>query len=355
MTSAVFFEKADEERYRRGWPHAVELASDHPDDRKPDASLKKLYKHFLGAYQGRWPREVAARFARVMSVSRTEWPVRFDLTPERKAAIDAGAPVDEALASRTLALHFAAGGRWAPDMQQHLLFVLEAFVGTDTLLRLLVGELERLPKAKWPAQDHDALLAVPYFAYLSGFLLLRASPDVATRERARLEALYEATVDEGIVGAEQTLRGGLDLGLHGVDGAKRVLAESHWQYLHWYGFAADLALLRERLNAGSKAEWNPDARLVYIGGAELLDDFAKPGVLRKTAQWRRAWLEHIGAFQHESVPRVMVENIDNKKAGTFPIDWIRAHEGYAVPLIQKLASEGGALATKAKSALSAIA
>lgn len=94
--------------------------------------------------------------------------------------------------------------------------------------------------------------------------------------------------------------------------------------------------------------------MIYTCGAELIEAFTTPTVMRKTTRWRAVWLEHVGMFEHEGIVRLMVEQIGDKNAGSLPIEWLKGHADYATPRIERMARGGGALEEKARMALHAI-
>jgi hypothetical protein len=329
------FTDAQTTLYQRGYPHLVQLVDDHEDDKKPDPT-KIFAKSVFGRYHVRWPRKTAQAFVRAC----TTQPSRMISTPADAAPIT----IDDV---RTCLAHQLAAPRQLAFFADHeLVFCIEALVGTDATLSVLVDLLCTLPEERWPAagtaldpeshakpdfmapQIHRANVlgsngAVGYYAYLTGYLLLRATADVAARSREALESLWQRTVDAGVPPIEETLRGGLDLALHGVEGARRILPESHWQYLHWWGFVDDAAMLRARVVAKGKSEWFPDPRHVWLVPelAELLLD--KKFV--KRVPDRVGFFADVAMIDHPAVAKLMREHVADKKVGPLATAWLDAH------------------------------
>jgi len=280
--------------YERGHPHHVELVDGHKDDKKPDVSATKVFREYFGVYHVRWPRLTAAAFARASAAYEDDWE-----SDDVKRAASATGPMTRDEAATLVRAWLAKVDRGDFYETSALLFVLEALTSTDDVLEALVRELEALPESRWNAAE--AADGNPAFAaFASGFLLLRSAERAAFAKR--LEALYEATVKAGVVASEHNLRGALDLALHGNEGAKRTLAQSHWQYWYWYLHVDDPAIHLARLANNAKSEWVPEPRLLWL-------------------------------------------------AGDAPRDYLRENAAYARPKLERMANGSGASAVKAKAAL----
>jgi len=321
--------------YERGYPHLVVLVDGHKDDAKADPS--KIYaKQYDGAYHVQWPRKVAEAFVRACTSAASD--ARTTAKP---------GPIDVEQARAAIAYQLAKPRRWAAFADPHLLFCIEAFLGTDETLELLVDALSSLPPERWPVKGasldpgtRDATMPgmnpaihymnvlyengkVGYFAYLTGYLLLRASDGVRERARARLEDLWKKSTELGVDPIEETLHGGLDLALHGAEGARRVLPRSHWQYLWWWGFIDDPTLFRTRFAEKMKSDWSADPRHVFLC-PDIIDTVLEKKVVKRIAK-RASFLEDVGMFDHPRVPELMREWKDDKKAGAVATRWLAEH------------------------------
>lgn len=306
--------------YERGYPHMVTLVDGHRDDKKADPS--KIYaRKYYGEYHVQWPRKVAEAFVRTHGGDS-----------EPRAALEQ---------------RLAKPRRQEFHSDAHFLFCAEALIGTDAALETLVGALCNLPEERWPAKGsafdpatkNKPELMIPaihrmnvhyengntgYFGYLAGYLLLRASPDVATQARATLEDLWSRARAKGVDPIEETLHGGLDLALHGAEGARRVVTDSHWQYLHWWGFVDDAALFHARFKAKDKSEWDPDPRHIWMC-PEILDYVFQKKIVKRLADRRPRFLEDVGMFDDPRVELLMREWKDDKKAGAVAARWLEEH------------------------------
>jgi hypothetical protein len=327
--------------YERGYPQMALLVDGHKDDKKPAVSATKVFRDY-GTYHVKWPRLTAAAFVRGSRALRGfDWSA-----PAVAEAASATGPVTNEEAAAIVAAAFERRTFGNFNEMRHVLFVLEALTSTDAVLDAIVSGLERLPKERWQG-DNDG--GPPLIAYLAGFLLLRSPKRAAFTER--LEEVYAATVKEGIDEGEHTIRGGLDLALHGNAGAARALARSHWQYWYYYLNVDDADVHLERLANYAKSEWVPEARILYLAGEKLLPVYTSKKALR---QGKR--LPHIlgdfGMLEHEGIVDLMVDMIGVKGAGDAPQNYFRENAAYARPRLEKLARGSGPMAVKAASALS---
>jgi hypothetical protein len=334
--------------YERGYPYMTVLVDGHKDDKKPALAAIKVFREYYGVYHVRWPRRVAHAFVRASAVACDgDW--RTDEVA-KAASSTADITADEA---KSIIQAFFAEGRRGGGIHQtfHAIFTLEALVGTDVVLGAIVTGLEALPNARWNAPDSNktgfddepALLA-----YATGLLLLRTTQRAAFE--ARLEALHAATIAAQVAPGEETVRGALDLALHGTDGAKRTLASSHWQYWYYYLMVDDPAVHLTRLANNAKSDWVPEARILWLAGEPLFPIYTSKKGLRQGKRLPNI-LSDFGMFAHDAVVSLMVEMVGVKGAGDAPGDYFRENAAFATPKLERLANGSGAGAVKAKIAL----
>ncbi len=316
--------------YERGYPYLVKLVDGHKDDKKPEASAANVFKDYFGKYHVEWPRLTAAAF------------VRGGKSSSEPVTEDEGRALVVAMFEKK------TRGNFYQDV--HKTFVLEALTSTNVVLDAITRGLENLPTSRWAnAQGEDSDPA--FLAYLTGLLLLRASDAKAFAKR--LEDVYAAAVKANIDEGEETIRGGLDLALHGNAGAARALAKSHWQYWHWYLMVDDPAVHLARLADNSKSEWVPEARILYLAGEKLLPVYTTKKALRQGKRLPHI-LADFGMFAHDGILDLMVEMIGVKGAADAPANYFRENAAYARPKLEKMARGSSANAVKAKAMLEMI-
>lgn len=311
MTELRCFDPADTELFRRGYPHLVQLVDDdHPIPAAParPPRLDLLYRDYWGTYADCWPRTLARQFVRTFPVDRT-----------LKIAPVAGAEtIDAAEVERLLAAMCATQDRASPYTHRSWLFALEAFAGTDVVLPALVAALAAVPAQRRYETSHlDEIVA--YLGYLVGFLLLRARPSVARAARRDLTALWDDATRGTPQAYEGNLRGSLDLALHGIVGARRVLTDSHWQYLHWWGFVDDATLLNERFTCSWKSEWHVDPRHLWLAGEAVMPILLGAKAIRALRKQRGLVFAQLAKLDHPEVARVMSAAHEDKYGGAIAV------------------------------------
>jgi hypothetical protein len=330
--------------YERGYPYVVELIDGHKDDKKPGAIATRAFKNFWGPYHVKWPRLTAAAFARASAVACGKWG-----EPEVAKAASASGPVSVDEAKAIVAGWFEKP--WSPTFYEalHPTIVLEAIAGTDVVLAAISDGLEKA--ATRPKKGKDEGSAHAYFAYLTGLLLLRASR--AKDHRARLESIYDETVKQGLDEGEHTMRGGLDLALHGNQGAARTLANSHWQYWYWYLFVDDAKTHLARLADNYKSDWVPEARILFLAGTEMIPVYTTKKALRQGKRLPDI-LHDFGMFADDRILDLMIDMIGVKGAGEAPAEYFKERVAFVRPRLERLAKGSGANAVKAKAALALV-
>jgi hypothetical protein len=339
---AVCHTPEQEALYARGYPHLATLVDGHKDDKKPSVAAVKVFKDYWGVYHVSWPRLVASAFVRASAVlDGDDWD-----GAAAKAATATG-PVTADEAKTIVAAHFARVVRGDFNEISKTMFALEALAGTDVVLGAIADALEALNPQRWSndgGEDGNPAL----LAYAAGFLLLRSAR--AEDFSARLEAMFEAASKAGPSGGEHTVRGGLDLALHGTDGAVRTLASSHWQYWYYYLMVDDAAVHIARLKNTAKSDWQPEARIVYLAGADMMPVYTTPKALRMGKRLPH-FLRDVGMFAHERVFDLMVDMIGVKGAADAPAEYFSSNASYVRPKLERVARGSSATAVKAKAAL----
>jgi hypothetical protein len=332
---------ADASLYERGYPYLVELVDGHKDDKKPSSIATRAFKNYWGPYHVKWPRLTAAAFVRASAAACGEWD-----KPEVATAASATGAVSADEAKEIVAAWLTA--KWSPSWFEayHPVTVLEAFVGADVVLDAIAEGLEKLAKARRAGKDDDE--APSFFAYLCGLLLLRS--ERAKEHRAHLEAIYDDAVKQNLDEGEHTVRGALDLALHGNQGAARALANSHWQYWYWYLFVDDAKVHLTRLADNWKSEWVPEARILFLAGPELVPVYTSKKALRQGKRLPDL-LADFGMFADDRILELMIDMIGVKGAGEAPATYFKERAAYARPKLERLAKGSSANAVKAKAAL----
>lgn len=177
-------DEQSEALFRRGFPHLREVLDGHPDDA---GAADRAAKAFFGRrdYTTAWPRDVATRFLRAMASGSAD-------------ACQTAGPLTGAEAQAVLSALTRPENTSREHLVETALFLLEALRGTGWTLDAVLSRLEGMPKSALEARNLHGPIFV---AWWSGFLLKRVAPAVATKARARMQAL----VDRGLNSVTQQL------------------------------------------------------------------------------------------------------------------------------------------------------
>lgn len=231
---------ADEEGFRRGFPHLRTLVPGNTRD------VVATTQAALGAADPVldfvWPRDVAERFVRGMGGG--------DATVAGPMGA-VGPLVKSAMARPGSARDWRVGD---------FLFLLEAEHGPDAVVDAVLSVLEK----------GGALLAGrgygPHIVFTAGYPLRRSQR--AAEHFARLEAI-RARVDKGKPAPHPDWIKNIDAVLDGDS----AFASFGW-LLRCYGFVADGAALADKLLA-APGEFLPDVRQAYLGGPRVIAYYEK--------------------------------------------------------------------------------
>jgi hypothetical protein len=200
----LFFDPADAERLRRGWPYTLVLDPSHKDNKRAAAATTSFIEAIDPKYFAVMPDEVARRFLRTGCV--TQFRPRPGLTSSQamtactEAAIADGAPVlaDEALALLREALR--ASREIYEFKVSTFLFTVEQIAGSEATVVALCDGFEALvAEAELPWRGSANF---PYWcASLLHWPLLRVPREARDKARARIDAVIEAAEDRaGLAG-----------------------------------------------------------------------------------------------------------------------------------------------------------
>jgi hypothetical protein len=330
------FTAADDLAFALGYPHLTYLADGHPDDADPEAAAP-LYVSKHGLAPTVWPREVAARVARAFG----NW---FDDAKVAEAYRTAGAiTADEARQIIRSELH--------GNNSRILLLLLEALVGPSVVVSTAVDQLEAFSGQEWTDSGPNIRTDLPPTILSLGYLLLRLPADEAAGARARLEALYQVWTEEPKRFRTAAAKA-IDVVLHGAAGAERSAYRAGGQIspyapLHILDDPAWVARIVKASGAPDQSA-KPDARLVFLGGDEVLDlelsrwkKYTKPGA-------HTLLVEQLGKIQSPQILPWMLEMSATSKAKGDAQAWFLAHADFARGFLEQSADAGGAPADWAR-------
>ncbi len=342
------FTRADDELLALGYPHLRQLVDRHPDDgKKADAKARLVATNpkQLLKYRVQWPRGVAERFVR-LAPNRwfQDWQARTP-TPGELAASAPGGAVSEDEARAILAHAVPFHGCSHTGRVAAVDFLLEQMVGAEAVVDAIVGALERLPTARFRAENTPDRQLGGHVLNV-GHMLSRLTPDRRAHHRARLEALWDA--HHARSKAFEVMMA-LDRVLHG---AKAFAGWTGYDYLEWHVHVLDdVQHLREVIADKATIYGALDVRFVYLAGPEVLALTKK----HRPAAWEVPFSLHdLGMIRHPDVVTFFLEHVGKASAKDAPIQWLRAHRELARPIVERAARGAGAAGEKAKMVLAAM-
>jgi hypothetical protein len=330
------FAREDDERFARGYP-AMRLLSDEPTT---DAKAFAIAIEALDAIDPCLRITVARPVARLFLLGYSvgpclfpdaygpEGPANARLRPEREALMRSDRAIDVALLDTALSRHgVAMGDTYAKWRWPKVVFLYEAFLGTEPVARALVLHLVREADdlSRWgtSGDPHRTNTSPYYLALALPWLLLRLDAAKAKALRDQLARARKPSDDEDedepraylellqqIAGRAPRDERNLPLALRGDDAA--VLAR-----------CIDRAPAHLLLNAGRVAWMLGTARFagkLEVTGLDL------PLLIDQIAPIRDAAIVRL-------VARVAGQRAGRQAAG----DWLRRHADYARPILETLA------------------
>jgi hypothetical protein len=328
----------DDVRFALGFPHVREVWDVPADDRSARSTARALLERPDAAPRVRWPRDTATSLVRAWGMSAI-WESSIATRVLRKQVetqlqrLDPVAP-DEAAELVGARVERDLPGLSERAIQNHVL-LLEALVGTEPIVEAIVSRLE--------AADIDLLLTEwslpPVVTWQLGYLLLRLPPERAAAFRRRLRACLDAALDHrpwlrrrGFAGVGSSHA----RSLHGVlDGAAG--AEDTDRALKWYGHVVDdplLVRMRVHLN---RLSYTPDARLVFLGGAEVLDRYVKDWRKLGGEDELRWFVEQHAPIRAPQSVRALLELAGDSPARDHAVAALTARREHVAPLVAEAA------------------
>jgi hypothetical protein len=329
------FDEAGDEAFALGWPHVRRITDDDVDGYRLAAQRLMDSEFDLSIH---WPRSAATALVHAWGSGQL-----FDLAPgnrefrttTREAMWNTLAPNQEQVRGY-LSERMLRTPMWASDRAtESFVLMLEALTDTESVADAIVSQLERLDRGEL----HEAAGQPAIITYQLGYLLLRVETSVAEALRARMRVVLEqnAGVFEGSsrrVAPHASHARSLSLILGGAQAADRTTDKD----LRWYTHAvADAHAVRVRASV-NKSPSLPDARLVWIGGPEVLTTPFVKRWAQLPPRDQRWFFESIAPIQH---PEVVSLVVTMRKTGTGlnprASEWLQTHRTYAEPVLKKLA------------------
>jgi hypothetical protein len=340
-----------------GWPHIRFVVAGHREDEDPQANALRTLAMADPPARFAWPRMVAQGVVRAWGL-----PSIFELAPGvqgfRLAAEEAvwrPEPITPAEAADLVACRL---GQEVPGVSdrgiESFVLLLEALVGADAVGGAILDALEATPV--------DTLLSEwslpPNITFHLGFLLLRVPQATHDAWRRRMATLLELCFEarptlrrQGFRGAGSSHARALHLALNGAGAAENSTDRS----LRWYVHANDDSVLVRMRVAVNRSAYEPDARLVFLGGPDVLQRYTRDWTKLGTTDAQRWFFEQMAPIADAAMYPLMLEMAGRSLVRPEVIGWFVKHAGATRAFLEQTAAGDGTAATSARLVLKAIA
>ena len=334
------FTPAEDLLFAAGWPHIRSVVDQSIDDQAAVAAVRRVLEPLDPTPRRQWARRLAQGYVRAIGL-----PAPFELTPDEKLLRQTAEEAlwnpdplrpEEVLRGIETRMQNSLVGVSDRTMENWLLYA-EALVGTSVVAGAIVDTLEQLPlgilSARWTLP--------PFITYQMGYLLLRLTPVEAEALRDRLFAVLErgggapvkgrATWEDGF----SHLRA-IHLVLAGSEAAKRGGDRN----LGWYTHAADDPTFVRMRVAMDRLGHRPDARLIFLGGAEVLTAYLRRWQ-KLEGEEQRWFFQQIAPIQSLHTAAIVLEMSQNSAVKEEASRWFLDHPEFVREwLVQQVAADG---------------
>ncbi len=260
----------DDRLFALGYPHLILLAPGHPDERELEASALACFG--VCPYREVWPAALAAPMVRMMPRWREVWGPGPKGKPQFSGKgieiLRMSKPLEAGEARESFDLVLGARGMTTPFILRTL-FLAESLLGADATAAFL-GALEALPTEAFHRHNVNLYIAVERLSVM----LLRAPPATANLLRERVQALFGRVAPSGLATrTEEETRPvrALDMVLNGEAGVNRTFPKGVGVGSLAFTPLPSEAVLEQMRKAKGPSTADPDARRVFLAGAEALD------------------------------------------------------------------------------------
>ncbi len=340
-----------------GWPHIRFVVEGLREDDDPPASALRILGQAEPPARFAWPRLVAQGLVRAWGM-----PAVFEQVPGarvlRADAMEAAWTPSAITATEAALLVAHRLGQDAPGLTEHgiasFVLLLEALVGAERVGEAILDVLEQTPV--------DTLLSEwslpPVVTFHLGFLLLRVPRPQHDAWRRRmttlLDACFEARPDlrrHGFRGAGGSHARSLHLALNGGAAAE----DSTDRGLRWYVHVVDDPVLVRMRVAVNRAGYEPDARLVFLGGPDVLERYARDWPRLATTDAQRWFFEQVAPIAAPEMYPLMLEMAGRSLVRPEAIGWFVKHAEVTRRFLDEAASGDGTAAAYARTVRAALA
>jgi len=340
-----------------GWPHIRFVVDGHREDEEPQAHALRILAMPEPPARFAWPRMVAQGVVRAWGL-----PSIFELAPGvqgfRLAAEEAVWRPEPITAGEAADLVACRLGQEVPGVTDRgvetFVLLLEALVGAEVVGAAILDALEATPV--------DTLLSEwslpPTVTFHLGFLLLRVPQATNDVWRRRMTSLLELCFEarpalrrHGFRGAGASHARALHLALNGSAAAENSTDRS----LRWYVHATDDSVLVRMRVAVNRSAYEPDSRLVFLGGPDVLQRYIRDWTKLGTTDAQRWFFEQMAPIADPAMYPLMLEMAGRSLVRPEVIGWFVKHAAATRAFLEQTAAGDGTAATSARMVQKAVA
>lgn len=351
--SGFCFDATHDRLFAAGWPHIRFIDEGQLDDEAAVLQARRALEPLDPAPKLRWNRRLATALVRAIAI-----PSVFELGPDQKSL---RAAAEEALWDpRPMTASEVSSGLWirlsnspmgvSDRMIGTWVLLAEALTGTAAVAESLVEHLEQLPapmlQARWTLP--------PLVTYQLGYLLLRLPPAASGALRSRVQAILSR--HGGDIGPRRaawedgfTHLRALHLVMAGAEAARRGADRN----LGWYTHVTDDANFVRMRVAMDRLGYRPDARLVFLGGEEVLGSYQRRWQ-RGDSDEQRWFITQMAPIRSLCLAPVMLEMATVSQARGEAAQWFLSHPDFARSFLKEQAEGDGLPAGQARKLLGQI-
>jgi hypothetical protein len=340
-----------------GWPHLRFVVDGHCEDADPPGTALRILQQPDPPTRFAWPRRVAQGLVRAWGL-----PAVFELAPgvrdvrqEPQEVVWREDPISPDEARVLIACRVAQDAAGVSERAiETFVLLAEALLGAEEVGAAILEALEALPA--------DTLLTTwtlpPILTWHLGFLMLRVPAATATGWRARLERLRRVVYDANPALERAGFRGAASSharSIHLVLGGGKAAEGSTDRSLRWYAHTTDDPVLVRMRVAVNRLSYEPDARLVFLGGLDVLARYARDWTKLGTTDAQRWFLEQIAPIAAPEMFPLMLELAGRSLVRPEATAWFAARAPQAGEFLAQTARGDGASATYARQVQKALA
>lgn len=340
-----------------GWPHIRFVMDGHREDDDPRHHALRILALADPPLRFGWSRTVAQGVVRGWGL-----PSLFELAPgvqglrrEAEEAVWKSGPITPREAAALLCCRL---GQDSPGVTHRgvetFVLLLEALVGADVVGGAVLDLLEQF--------SVDTLLTEwslpPHVTFQMGFLMLRVPRVQQDAWTVRMKALLERCFE-----ARPSLRrhgfrmagGSHARSLHLVLNGGLAAENSSDRALRWYVHVTDDPVLVRMRVAVNRLAYEPDARLVFLGGLDVLSRYARDWPKLATTDAQRWFFEQVAPIAAPEMYPLMLEMAGRSRVRPEAIGWFLKNAEATTAFLEEAATGDGTSAAHARSVRRALA